>query len=136
MANCNPLSYPLDSLMPLQYSTASSINDVLVCYLDRSCITYLNDTLIYLDAFEEHQEYVVQVLEAFAKASLHLEPEMFEFHHREVKYLGLIISTEGIKMDPEKIRAVQDWESPRNLKDILSFLGFANFYHRFVCNYF
>jgi hypothetical protein len=103
MANCNPLSYPLHSLMPLQYSTASSINDILVCYLDRSCITYLNDILIYLDAFEEHQEYVVQVLEAFAKASLHLELEMFEFHHREVKYLGLIISTEGIKMDPEKI---------------------------------
>jgi hypothetical protein len=49
---------------------------------------------------------VVQVLEAFVKASLHLELEMFEFYHWEVKYLGLIISTEGIKMDPEKVRAI------------------------------
>jgi hypothetical protein len=91
--------------------------------------------LIYSDTFEEHQKYVNLVLEAFEKASLHLKPEKCEFHCQEVKYLGLIISTEGIKMDPEKITAVQDWEAPCNLKDVRVFLGFANFYHHFVRNY-
>jgi hypothetical protein len=66
---------------------------------------------------------------------LHLKPEKCEFHHQEVKYLGLIISTEGIKMDPEKITTIKDWEAPCNLKDVCTFLGFANFYHRFVQNY-
>jgi hypothetical protein len=82
------------------------INDVLAPYLDRFCTAYLQDTLIYSDTFKEYQEHVNLVLEAFEKAGLHLEPEKCEFHHQEVKYLGLIISTEGIKMDPEKITAV------------------------------
>jgi hypothetical protein len=111
------------------------INDVLAPYLDRFCTAYLDDTLIYSDTFEEHQEHVNWVLEAFEKAGLHLKPEKCEFHCQEVKYLGLIISTEGIKMDPEKITTVQDWEAPRNLKDIRAFLGFANFYRCFVQNY-
>jgi hypothetical protein len=111
------------------------INDVLAPYLDRFCTAYLDDTLIYSDNFEEHQQHVRLVLDAFAKACLHLKPEKREFHQQEVKYLGLIISTEGIKMDPEKIRAMQDWEPPSNLKDVRALLGFANFYCRFVRNY-
>jgi hypothetical protein len=111
------------------------INHVLEPYLDRFCTTYLNDTLIYSDNFEEHQQCVRLVLDASAKVGLHLKTEKCEFHQQEVKYLGLIISTEGIKMDPEKIRAVQDWEPPSNLKDVRAFLGFANFYRHFVRNY-
>jgi hypothetical protein len=68
-------------------------------------------------------------------AGLHLKTEKYEFHHQEVKYLGFIISTEGIKMDPENICTIQDWELPSNLKDIHVFLGFANFYCRFIHNY-
>jgi hypothetical protein len=66
---------------------------------------------------------------------LHLKPEKCGFHQQEVKYLGLIISIEGIKMNPEEICAMQDWEPPSNLKDVRVFQGFANFYHRFICNY-
>jgi hypothetical protein len=86
------------------------INDILAPYLDRFCTAYLDDTLIYCDTFGEHQEHINWVLEAFEKAGLHLKLEKYEFHCQEVKYLGLIISMEGIKMDPEKITAVQDWE--------------------------
>jgi hypothetical protein len=111
------------------------INNILAPYLDRFCTAYLDDTLIYSDNFEEHQQHVRLVLDTFAKAGLHLKPEKCEFHQQEVKYLGLIISMEGIKMDPENIRAVQDWEPPSNLKDVRAFLGFANFYRRFVRNY-
>jgi hypothetical protein len=111
------------------------INDILAPYLDCFCTAYLDDTLIYSDNFEEHQQHVRLVLDAFAKAGLHLKPKKCEFHQPEVKYLGLIISTEGIKMDPEKLHAIQDWEPPSNLKDIHAFLGFANFYCRFIRNY-
>jgi hypothetical protein len=111
------------------------INDILAPYLDRFCTAYLDDTLIYSDNFEEHQQHVCLVLDAFAKAGLHLKPEKCEFHQQEVKYLGLIISMEGIKMDPEKIHAMQDWEPPGNLKDVRAFLGFANFCHRFIHDY-
>jgi hypothetical protein len=111
------------------------INDILAPYLDRFCTAYLDDTLIYSDNFEEHQQHVRLVLNAFTKAGVHLKPEKCEFHQQEVKYLGLIISMEGIKMDPEKIRAVEDWEPPSNLNDICVFLGFANFYRCFIHNY-
>jgi hypothetical protein len=56
------------------------INDILAPYLDRFCTTYLDDTLIYADTFEEHQEYINLVLEAFEKAGLYLKPEKYEFH--------------------------------------------------------
>jgi hypothetical protein len=111
------------------------INHVFTPYLDCFCTTYLNNTLIYSNKFEEHQQYVRLVLDTFAKAGLHLKPKKCDFHQQEVKYLGLIISTEGINMDPEKICPVQDWEPPSNLKDIHTFIGFANFYCHFIHNY-
>jgi hypothetical protein len=111
------------------------INNILVPYLDHFCTTYLDNTLIYSDNFEEHQQYIRLVLNTFTKVGLYLKSEKCEFHQQEVRYLGLIISTEGIKMDPEKICAMQDWEPPSNLKDVHAFLGFANFYCCFVCNY-
>jgi hypothetical protein len=103
------------------------LNDILGPYLDYFCTTYLEDTLIYSDNLKEHQQYICLVLDTFAKVGLHLKPEIYEFHQQEVKYSGLIISMEGIKIDPKKIRAMQDWEPPSNLKDIHAFLGFAIF---------
>lgn len=61
-----------------------------------------------------------------------LNPEKCEFHTQSTKYLGLIISPNGISMDPVKVEAVQDWNSSRNEKDVQAFLGFANFYRRFI----
>jgi hypothetical protein len=110
------------------------INDVLAPYLDRFCMTYLDNRLIYSDTFEEYQQHVNLLLEAFEKARLHLESEKYKFHRKEVEYLGLIISIEGIKMDPEKTTTIQDWEAPRILNHVLTFRGFANFYACFVPN--
>jgi hypothetical protein len=72
------------------------INNILAPYLDYFCTTYLDDTLIYSNNVEEYQQYVHLVLDTFAKVGLHLKPEKCEFHQQEVKYLGLIISIEGI----------------------------------------
>ena len=111
------------------------INDVLHPFLDNFCTAYLDDILIYSETLAEHKVHVKKVLEVLAKAGLHLKPEKCEFHRTEVKYLGLILSNNGIKMDPGKVEAVTKWESPRNLRDVRAFLGFANFYRRFIRGY-
>jgi hypothetical protein len=70
------------------------IYDILVPYLDYFWTTYLDDTLIYSNNFNEHQQYIHLVLDAFAKVGLYLKPEKYKFYEQEVKYLGLIISIE------------------------------------------
>ena len=59
-----------------------------------------------------------RVLEALSSAGLHLKAEKCHFHKTEVKYLGLIISANGIQMDPEKVTAILEWGLPRNLHDV------------------
>lgn len=72
------------------------------------------------------------VLQAYGAAGLQLDIKKCEFHKTEVVYLGLVVSTEGIKMDPSKVEAVTNWESPRDVRDVRAFIGFANFYRRFI----
>src|SRR5258705_6326583 len=98
-------------------------------------MAYLDDILVYSEMLEDHRTHVRQVLEVFSKASLHLQPEKCHFHKTEVKYLGLIIMADGVKMDPAKVEAIVSWESPRNLYDVRAFLGFTNFYRRFIVGY-
>jgi hypothetical protein len=111
------------------------INDMLCPYLDVFITAYLDDIIIYSDNLKDYRDHVHKVLEALSEAGLHLKPEKCEFHRQEVKYLGFIISTSGTKMDLAKVATVQEWPEPRNVKDVQSFLGFANFYRRFVKSY-
>ena len=74
-------------------------------------------------------------MEALSKVGLHLKPEKCEFHKSEVKYLGLIISVDSVKMDQKKVKAVVEWASPKNLHDLHVFLGFSNFYRQFISGY-
>ena len=104
------------------------MNDTLHPFLDHFCIAYLDDILIYSAMLEEHWEHVRRGLKALYRAGLHLKPEKCHFHKTEVKYLGLIILPDGIRMDPERVTAILEWGSPRNLYDVHTFLRFANFY--------
>jgi hypothetical protein len=108
------------------------INDVLHEYLDIFCTAYLDDILIYSNTLEEHREHVKKVLIALRKANLQADIEKCDFHALFTKYLGLIIGTKGVEMDPKKVFTVKDWPIPSCLKDIQAFLGFANFYRRFI----
>ncbi len=115
------------------------INDVLRPFLDIFATAYLDDILIYSESLREHKRHVRQVLQALSDAGLHLAPEKCEFHRQSVKYLGFIITTEGVAPDPAKVATVQEWgtdKSPiRNRTDVQRFLGFANFYRRFIRDY-
>ena len=88
------------------------INDVLRPFLDEFCIAYLDDILIYSESMEEHCIQVRRVMEALSNAGLCLKPEKCTFYKTEVKYLGLIISAKGVKMDPKKVEAIIQWNSP------------------------
>jgi len=110
------------------------INDILRPFLDDFCTAYLDDILIFSDSLGEHKVHVRCILEALSKAGLHLKPEKCRFHQEYVKYLGLI-TRDGLKMDSSKVSTVVDWPTHKHLKDVQSFLGFANFYLRFIRGY-
>jgi hypothetical protein len=108
------------------------MNEVLSNYLDIFCIAYLDDILIYSDNLTQHQQHIRLVLERMKKVGLTLKATKYEFHMHKTEYLGYIIAPEGISMDPEKVRAVEEWKEPTNVKGTQSFLRFANFYRRFM----
>ena len=71
-------------------------------------------------------------MELLRKNNLFLKPEKCEFEKTEVEYLGVIISQNSIKMDPVRVAGVTEWPIPSDRKEVQSFLGFTNFYHRFI----
>ena len=112
------------------------INHALREYLDVFCTAYLDDVLVYTNGtLEEHREHVRKVLKRLQEFRLLIHPDKSEFHRKKVTYLGFIISPDRISMDPEKIEAIAEWPRPESVKDIQSFLGFANFYRKFVKGY-
>jgi hypothetical protein len=84
---------------------------------------------------EEHRKLVSQVFSILKKEGLAVAAHKSFFHVREVEFLGYIINTNGVEMSPRKVEAVRTWEIPKNLKDIQRFLGFVNFYGRFIKNF-
>ena len=111
------------------------MNDVLIDLLDVICTAYLDDILIYSEDPLLHETHVKQVLDRLRAAGLQADIRKCEFGVTRTKYLGFIISTEGLAVDPEKVSAVVGWQAPRTVKGIQSFLGFCNFYRRFIPNY-
>lgn len=108
------------------------INNVLRQYLDIFVVCYLDDILIFSDNEEEHTEHVHKVLKALQDAKLLVEPEKSFFHVRKVDFLGHTITPGEIRMEQKKISAVAEWKVPNNIKETQAFLGFANYYRRFI----
>src|SRR6202158_3469414 len=92
------------------------INNTLRPFLDIFCMVFLDDILIYSNNLKEHKEHVRAVITTLKEVGLYLKVEKCEFHKEEVKYLGLIVGVNGIKMDLEQVEAVEKWEAPGKLK--------------------
>lgn len=113
----------------------SYIYTALYGLLDVICIAYLDDILIFSKTYEEHTEYLRLVLERLRKAQLFVKASKCRFYKEQVEFLGFIVGRNGIAMDPERVRAIQEWEQPASYRDIQVFLGFCNFYRRFIEKY-
>ena len=111
------------------------MNDIFSNLLDVCVMIYLDDILIYSNDMSEHHQHVKEVLKRLHKAGLYAKAEKCEFHSESVEYLGYILSPSGLTMSDDKIKIIQDWLESKKVKDIQSFLGFANFYCQFIFNY-
>ena len=109
------------------------INKILAEKLDIFVIVYLDDILIYTeDDGGGHVAAVRWVLEQLRKFSLYANLKKCRFHQDEVWFLGYVVFLKGIRMEDERIEAVKQWPEPQSVQDIQVFLGFANFYRRFI----
>lgn len=113
------------------------INYTLRDYLDEFCSAYVDDILVYSSGSkEQHREYVCKVLQRLQDAGLQVDIDKCEFEVQSTKYLGFIIEAgKGLRMDPAKVKAIKDWEAPTSIKGVRGFLGFANFYRKFIQRY-
>src|SRR5271154_828380 len=95
-------------------------------------VIYLDDLLIFDEDHETHRKHVARILQRLREHKLFLNPKKCEFEVDTVEYLGIILGKRAVKMDEGKLKAVKEWPTPQNRRDIQSFLGFCNFYRRFV----
>ena len=92
----------------------------------------MDDILIFSKNLDEHRQHVRTVLQRLREYGLQVDISKCQFETTQVTYLGLIVSTKGIHMDPKKVACVQEWPTPKSVRDVQGFLGFANFYRRFI----
>jgi hypothetical protein len=123
--------------MPFSLANALStfqayINKALGDLVNSVCIVYLDDILIYSRNEQEHIEHIKQVLQRPRKHRLYAKASKCKFYTDYVEFLGFIVTPAGIVMDPVHMKAIEEWPEPESYRDIQVFLGFVNFYHRFI----
>ncbi|KAI3366348.1 hypothetical protein L3Q82_000508 [Scortum barcoo] len=113
----------------------SFINEILREYLNDFVFVYLDDTLIFSPDLATHQRHVRQVLIRLLENQLYAKAEKCDFHASSVTFLGYVITANHVSMDPAKVSAVTNWPPLTTRKKVQQFLGFANFYRRFIRNF-
>jgi len=111
------------------------INRALAGLVDEFCVVYLDDILIYSDSREEHVRHVREVLARLRKFALYASLKKCEFFTTQVEFLGYVVSIAGVSMDPRRVSTIEEWPRPKTFREVQVFLGFANFYRRFIRSY-
>ncbi|KAL0313648.1 UNVERIFIED_CONTAM: Retrovirus-related Pol polyprotein from transposon.6 [Sesamum radiatum] len=110
----------------------SLMNKTLQPFLDQFVIVFIDDILIYSSSHEEHGQHLRTVLQILREKQLYAKFSKCEFWMEEITFLGHVISKEGVQPDPTKVKAILEWEPPKNVSKVRSFLGLAGYYRRFV----
>ena len=108
------------------------MNKVFHLYLDQFVVVFIDDILVYSKDAQEHEHYLRIVLQTLRENQLFAKLSKCDFWLKEVSFLGYVVSVEGIRVDPVKIEAIMNWNPPRNVTKVRSFLGLAGSYQRFV----
>ncbi|KAE8716293.1 Detected protein of unknown function [Hibiscus syriacus] len=111
------------------------MNRIFQPYLDQFVVVFIDDILFYSKSIEEHSAQLQIVLQILRDKKLYAKFSKFEFWLNEVIFLGHVISADEIRMDPQKVKAIMDWEVPKNVSKVQSFLGLVGYYRRFVKNF-
>ncbi|GJT95251.1 putative reverse transcriptase domain-containing protein [Tanacetum coccineum] len=127
-------------VMPFGLTNAPAVfmdlmNRVCKPYLDKFVIVFIDDILIYSKSKEDHEVHLKIVLELLKKEKLFAKFSKCEFWLQEVRFLGHVVSSDGIYVDPSKIEAVKNWKIPKTPSEIRSFLGLAGYYRCFIANF-
>ena len=99
------------------------------------CIIYLDDIIVFSKTLEEHIERLRGVFEKLSAAGLRLKPKKCEFFKPKITYLGHIVSKDGIETEKKKVITIQEWLIQKTVTEVCSFLGFTNYYHKFIPKY-
>lgn len=108
------------------------MEQVLKGLIGRNCLVYLDDIFVFSQSLQEHMKSLEEVFERLRKARLYLNAKKCKLFAKRLRYLGHIVSGDGIETDPEKISAVKMWPKQANQHEIRSFLGLCTYYRRFV----
>ena len=111
------------------------MNSIFQDFLDKFVIVYLDDIMIYSKTYEEHLEHLEKVFARLRENQLYAKLKKCEFAKEKVQYLGHIVSKNSIRPEEDKVKAIKDWKQPLTQKDVMSFLGLANFYRKFIDNF-
>jgi hypothetical protein len=108
------------------------MNNLLSKFLDKFVLVFIDDILIYSKNREEHEEHLRLVLQALREHQLYAKFNKCEFFQKQIHYLGHVLSEEGVVVDPDKIRSIMEWPTPKDVSNIRSFMGLEGYYRRFI----
>ena len=123
--------------MPFGLTNAPStfmrlMNHVLRAFIGKFVVVYLDDILIYSKTLSEHVKHLRCVLEVLRSEQLYANFKKCTFCMDRVVFLGFVVSSDGVEVNQEKIKAIREWPTPKTVSDVRSFHGLAGFYKRFV----
>lgn len=123
--------------MPFGLTNAPStfmrlMNHVLLAFIGKFVVVYFDDILIYSKNLDDHATHLNSVLDVLRKEKLFANLKKCTFCTDKLVFLGFVVSAQGIQVDEEEVRAIQEWPSPTSVSNVRSFHGLASFYRRFV----